>query len=288
MPLIRLIAFSRPVALLAAQAKGLFERQGLSVEVELTRGSIEQIRGLLAGRWDIAHTAADNVMAYVDREGADLFVFAVADLGVGQTLVVRPDVTAYADLRGQPLGVDALDTGYAFVLRRMLENNDLAWGDYQLAAVGSTPQRLQALKEGQIAGALLSSPAEGFQVLDSAAEHFPLYPGLTAATTRRWASAHASELLGYTRALLAGARWAAEPGHQAEAVELIARDQQVDVAAARRRYELEAEARSTALPTLEQAMASLDVVRRLRQDLTGTTAGLSAYVDLSYMERALG
>src|SRR5919202_5638314 len=118
MPLIRLIAFSRPVALLAAQAKGLFEREGLSVEVELTRGSIEQIRGLLEGKWDIAHTAADNVMAYVDREGADLFVFAVVDLGVGQTLVVRPDVTSFTDLRGRPLAVDALDTGYAFVLRR--------------------------------------------------------------------------------------------------------------------------------------------------------------------------
>src|ERR687885_2174280 len=159
MPLIRLISFSKPPALVAAQANGFFERENLTVEVELTRGSIEQIRGLLEGRWDIAHTAADNVMAYDDREGADLFVFAVADLGVGQTLVVRPDVTAYADLRGQPLGVDALDTGYAFVLRRMLEHNDLAWGDYQLLPVGSTPQRLQALREGRIAGALLSSLA---------------------------------------------------------------------------------------------------------------------------------
>src|SRR5918912_654360 len=145
MPLIRLIAFSRPVALLAAQAKGLFEREGLTVEVELTRGSVEQIRGLLAGTWDIAHTAADNVMAYVDREGADLCVFGVFDLSVGQTLVVRPEVRSYADLRGQPLGVDALDTGYAFVLRRMLERNGLAWGSYELVPVGSTPQRQQAL-----------------------------------------------------------------------------------------------------------------------------------------------
>src|SRR5919206_2247357 len=103
MPLLRLIAFSRPVALLAAQAKGFFERERLSVEVELTRGSIEQIRGLLAGRWDIAHTAADNVMAYVDREGADLFVFAVADLGVGQQLVVRPEIASYADLAQKSL-----------------------------------------------------------------------------------------------------------------------------------------------------------------------------------------
>jgi ABC-type nitrate/sulfonate/bicarbonate transport system substrate-binding protein len=255
MSLVRVIAFSRPAALVAAQEQGLFEREGLSVEVDLTRGSIEQIRGLLAGRWDIAHTAADNVMAYVDREGADLFVFAVVDLGVGQTLVVRPEVTSFADLRGQALAVDALDTGYAFVLRRMLEKNNLPWGTYELVPVGSTPQRLQALQEGRVVGALLSSPAEGLRVLAPAADYFPLYPGLTAATTRRWARAHQDELVRYTRALLAGAR-AAQPG--------------------------------VPPPSLEQAMASLDVVRQLRQDLTGTTGGLETYIDLSYMERGGG
>ena len=255
MSLVRLIAFSKPAALRAAEQQAYFAREGLTVEVELTRGSVEQIRGLLEGRWDIAHTAADNVMAYRDREGADLFVFAVIDLGVGQTLVVRPEVTSFADLRGRPLAVDAIDTGYAFVLRRMLANNDLPWGCYELVPVGSTPQRLQALREGRVVGALLSSPAEGLRVLAPAADYFPLYPGLTAATTRGWARAHEGELVGYTRALLAGAR-AADPG--------------------------------AAPPSLEQAKASLDVVRQLRQDLTGTTAGLEAYVDLSYMERALG
>ena len=170
MSLVRLIAFSKPAALLAAQANGFFERENLTVEVELTRGSIEQIRGLLDGKWDIAHTAADNVMAYVDREGADLFVFAVIDLGVGQTLVVRPEVTSFADLRGQPLAVDAIDTGYAFVLRRMLEANDLPWGSYELVPVGSTPQRLQALREGRVVGALLSSPSESLRVLAPAAD----------------------------------------------------------------------------------------------------------------------
>jgi ABC-type nitrate/sulfonate/bicarbonate transport system substrate-binding protein len=251
----RLIAFSKPPALVAAEQQGYFAREDLTVEIELTRGSIEQIRGLLEGRWDVAHTAADNVMAYDDREGADLCVFAVIDLGVGQTLVVRPEVTSFADLRGQPLAVDAIDTGYAFVLRRMLEKNDLPWGTYDLVPVGSTPQRLQALREGRVVGALLSSPPEGLRVLAPAADYFPLYPGLTAAVTRRWARAHQAELVGYTRALLAGAR-AAEPG--------------------------------AAPLTLQQALASLDVVRQLRQDLTGTTAGLESYVDLSYMERALG
>lgn len=250
---IKLITFSRSPALLAAEEHGLFAREGLTVETDITRGSVEQIRGLLAGTWDIAHTAADNVMAYVDRERADLFVFGVVDLGVGQQLIVRSDVSGYAGLRGQPLAVDALDTGYAFVLRRMLERNGLAWGSYELVPVGSTPQRLAALREGRVAGALLSAPPDDatLHVLDVAATYFPLYPGLTLATTRRWANAHEAELLGYTRALLDGARAAGAP-----------------------------------VPSLEQAVASLDVVRQLRQDLTGTTASLDAYVDLTPMERA--
>jgi ABC-type nitrate/sulfonate/bicarbonate transport system substrate-binding protein len=285
---VRLITFSRPITLLAALYKGFFKQHGLTVEADLTRGSVEQIRGLLEGRWDVAHTAADNVMAYVDREGVDLFVFAVADLGVGQKLIVRPEITSYEGLRGQPLAVDALDTGYAFVLRRMLEQHGLAWGSYELVPVGSTPQRLQALRDGRVVGALLSSPPDDeFSLLGSAAESFPLYPGLTAATTRRWASAHPADLLGYTRALLAAARWAADPRNADEAVELIARDQHVDTQTARRRYQLEVESRSIALPTLDQILAGLDVVRRLRQALTGSTTGLEAYVDLSYMERAL-
>jgi ABC-type nitrate/sulfonate/bicarbonate transport system substrate-binding protein len=237
------------VALLAAEDQGYFAREGLAVESHLTRGSVEQIRGLLAGDFDVAHTAADNVMAYVDREGADLFVFAVVDLGVGQTLVVRPEIASFDDLRGKPLAVDALDTGYAFVLRRMLEKNGLNWGSYELMAVGSTPQRVQALQDGRAVGALLSSPAEGLRVLAPASDYFPLYPGLTAAATRRWAKDHASELVGYTRALLAGAG---------------------------------------SVLSQERVMASLDVVRQLRQDMTGVTASLDRYVDLSYMEAAVG
>ena len=76
-----------------------------------------------------------------------------------------------------------------------------------------------------------------------------LYPGLTAVTTRRWANDHARELVGYTRALLQGAG---------------------------------------SVPCVEQVMASLEVVRQLRQDMTGVTAGLERYVDLSYMQEVPG
>ena len=292
MATLRLITFSRPVALLAAEQQGFFHDQGLEVACEITRGSVEQVRGLMAGRWDVAHTAADNVMAYVDREQADLFIFAVADLGLGQKLIVEPSVQGFADLRGRTLGVDALDTGYAFVLRGMLQRNGLGLDDYQLEAIGSTPERWAALREGRVAGCLLSSPSderairEGFRLLALAGEYFPVYPGLTAATTRRWAADHDADLLAYTRALLAGAAWAADPANAEKAVDLIARDQQVDAEGARRRLQVELESRSVAQPTDTQVAQGLEVVRDLRRQITGVGGPLESYFDPTYMRRA--
>lgn len=292
MTTIRLITFSRPLALLAAERNGYFAREGLEVDCEVTRGSVEQIRGLLAGKWDVAHTAADNVMAYVDRENADLFVFLVADLGLAQKLIVQPDIQSYADLRGKVLGVDALDTGYAFVLRSMLEQNGLGRQEYELVSVGGTPQRLEALRTGDIVGCLLNAPPEeealreGFRLLEPAGAYFPLYPGLTAATTRRWAAAHDDELVRYTRALLDGAAWAADTSNASAAIQMIALDQGVDADTARRRYEIEAASRTEGQPTGAQIESSLEAVRGLRRAMTGVGSNLHSYVDTSYMRRA--
>lgn len=291
---LRLVTFSRPPALLAAEAKGFFTAHGLRVTHEVTSSSTEQIRGLLGGRWDIAHTAADNVMAYVDRERADLFIFLVADLSLDQQLVVRPGIEAYADLRGRLLGVDAPDTGYAFVLCKMLALNGLERGTYELAPVGSSPRRLQALLDGSIYGCLLSPPyaaqtlERGCRLLDPASRYFPLYPGLLAAATRRWGDGHEPELLGYVRALLDAARWAADPGNAQEATRLTAWADGLDAADTQRRYEAHAASLTGGVPDLDQVASALEVVRRLRREMTGAGSALEAYFDPRYMREALG
>ncbi len=291
---LRVIAFEKPLALLAAQHRGFLAREGLEVEWEITRGSAEQMRGLLSGRWDIAQTAADNVMAFVDREGADLFIFLVPTLGLDQNLVVLPEIEAYAQLRAKAFGVDAIDTGYAFVLRKMLADAGLAAGDYELTPIGATQQRLDAMVARRVAGCLLSARLtdtvvqKGFRILDKGNRHFPLYPASgTTATTRRWARTHEAAVAGYTRAIWAGTAWAADPAHRDEVIDLIAHDQSVNFDLARRLYDLDAEYRTRANPPLGQVAASLDVVRRLRREMTGAGRDLRAYFDDRYM-RGLG
>jgi hypothetical protein len=44
--------------------KRFFEKQGIAVKITESPGSVFQIKGLLAGDFDIAMTRFDNVVAY--------------------------------------------------------------------------------------------------------------------------------------------------------------------------------------------------------------------------------
>src|SRR5262249_4276870 len=98
--------------------KGLFARQGLHVTLSPAPSSAVQIASLADGRIEIAMTAMDNVVA---REEDGVFAFLGAATGDRYSLMVAPAVKSFADLKGRTLAVDALASGYAFVLLDMLK-----------------------------------------------------------------------------------------------------------------------------------------------------------------------
>src|ERR1700761_7975226 len=56
-----------------AQDKGFFDKEGLAVKITETPGSVFQIKGLLAGDFDIAMTPFDNIVAYQEGQGETQF-----------------------------------------------------------------------------------------------------------------------------------------------------------------------------------------------------------------------
>jgi len=52
-----------------AQEKGFFASNGLDVHLIPTPGSLAQMEGLIDGKFDIAMTAIDNLIAYMEGEG---------------------------------------------------------------------------------------------------------------------------------------------------------------------------------------------------------------------------
>lgn len=209
-----------------AQAHGWFAANGIALEITPTPGSVFQLTGLIEGRFDIAITLIDNVIAYragqgeVPLVGADLFAFMAADTRVFPTLVTLPEAKRYADLRGRTLSVDALTTGYALVLAAMLEHGGLGADEYRLESVGGARERYLALADRKHAGCLLNSPfeallrARGFNVLDTAIAVLGRYQGQVAAARGGWARANRAAVVGFIRAFLRAVDWLYDPAHR--------------------------------------------------------------------------
>lgn len=242
---LRQITFGTDVATMVGRARGMFSAEDIDVDITITPNSTEQMRGLGAGAWDIASTAFDNVLAWSGREGAEIVAVAQVVERILLPVFVRPEIRDWSDLRGRRLAVDAVDTAYALVLRRVLlaHGLDLKRGDYELVPVGATEHRLESMRRGETFGAILNLPWDG-RAADAGMVRFgdhrevlPDYPGEVFAVTRPWAQHHRDKLVGFLRSWLTALRWANDPTNREEAIGLVAAELELSRGAVARQME---------------------------------------------------
>ena len=148
-------AYNLPVY--AGIETGIFARHGLALETAYTPGSVYISQALREGRFEIGHTGADDVIAAVENDGSDLFIFMGLHSGLF-VLVGAADCESVQALRGRAIGVDARASGFVFVLEKLLHRQGFAVGDYRLIEIGGWESRHRALMEGTIAATLLTEP----------------------------------------------------------------------------------------------------------------------------------
>lgn len=220
----------------AGLEKGFFSRQGVLPKVTPTPNSRFQLTGLIDGKFDIAMTAVDNIVAYregqggVDTNGSELIAVMGGDNGFLR-LVGREDIKQITDFKGKQVSVDSLTTGYAFVLLEILERSGLVLNrDYQTIAAGGVLQRFDALVERKHAGTLLVSPfeimakAKGLNQVADASSALGSYQGLVAGVRRSWAVANQVPLVGYIRGYQDSLAWLYDPKNKEEALSLFMRN----------------------------------------------------------------
>ncbi|HEY7067526.1 MAG TPA: ABC transporter substrate-binding protein [Chloroflexota bacterium] len=211
---VRFNTFNLDAATVAAQAHGYFAAQGINLQVTITPNSTDQMRGLSQGNFDVVSTAFDNVLAWSGREGATIVAVLQRGTPLNLPVYIRPEIRDWDDLRGKPLAVDAVDTAYALVLRRVLlaHGLDMDRGDYTLVPVGG--RREASLARGDTYAGILSTQEEaqaqtdGLVRITDYTEVLPDYPDGVYAVTRTWGEAHRDLVERFIRAWLAGARWA--------------------------------------------------------------------------------
>lgn len=235
MTTVELIAFpgAQNLPIFAALEQGLFEKAGITLNLTTTPNSAYQAENLASGKFNIAGTAFDNVVAYVEGQGAvkmaeapDFFAFMGATQ-IELAFITQPDIKSYADIKGKVLAMDALYTGFAFALYDMLAKNGITKADYKIDAVGATPVRWQSVKDGKHAGTMTIEPftsiarGQGFTVLDLSTKHFADYQGQAYVASRKWAAVNADAVKAFIKGYLGGLEWTLAPANRQAATELL-------------------------------------------------------------------
>ncbi len=285
------------------EEKGFFAAEGIEMKLTPTPNSVFQMQNLAAGKFDIAFSTIDNVVAYDEGQGEaplaeppDFFAFMGGQFGAVR-LVTQPDIKSIAELKGKSLAVDAATTGYAFVLRKILQQGGLAESDYELERLGGTAARAEALMQGKTAGTILTSPLEivpearGYRRLANAVDVIGPYQAVLGVARRGWAKSNETALVAFIRAYVKSLDWLADPAHRGEAVAIYRKYlPQATDASAGKAWEVLLAGSEGFQKKGKLDRAGIETVLKLRSEFgrpQKTLTDPSKYVDESYYQKAI-
>lgn len=280
--------------LFAAQAKGLFEKRKLSVEV-LPAPSSDILRGgLIKNDHQIVHGAVDNALAMAEVAKADIAVLMGGDSGWNH-IFTQAETPSIKDLRGKTVIVDAPATAYAFQVYEVLKRNGLNKGDYEVKPVGSTFRRFDAMKSDKSSGASTLNPPfsilarrAGLKDTGEVVSTIGPYQATAAWVMKPWAQANSDLLVRYIQAYIEGLRWSLDPKNKDEAIDLLVKNLKLAPDVAAESYAIAVDPKGGMAKDAAFDMEGFRNVLKLRADWTGMTPGApEKYIDLSYYKRAL-
>lgn len=209
-----------------AQAQGFWRDAGVEVDITVTGSSIEQLKALKSGGFDIGFQQVDHIVRGVE-EGADLFIFMGQSHAPELSLIVSPDISRVEDLKGRTIVVDDQRTGYSLLLKKLFAQHGLSPADMHFKNVGGSQERFDAMKNGEGSACFLNPPFDrnllelGLKSLGSSSDFFPTYPGPIAATRRAWAANHRTELLAFIQGFGRAYAWLQDGSNAAAAISLL-------------------------------------------------------------------
>ena len=286
----------------AAMEMGHFARHGLKLDISYTPGSVYLMEALKAGKFEIGHAAADDLVADVEAketgvtEASELFLFMGIFTGL-ISLVGSPRNPDINSLRGKTLAVDARRNGFVLMLEKKLRSVGFGPKDYNLVEVGGWESRYRALLEGKFAGTLLTPPytgealKAGCHLLAQADELIPVYQATCGLARRSWARENADALARYIRAYVEATRWCFDPKNRKDCLDLLMKHNGIQRSSAGDTLDALLDPKNGLHPEAELNRAGITAVLELRAEmgyLTFPVPAAKKYVDLSYYRRAVG
>ena len=209
------------LAIWMAEEAGLYEAQGLILNIVPMVGGRESAPALEAGNIQLMHIGMSSVVR-ANAAGSDLRVIGSLSNVIRQTMFLAPGVTGAEDLRGGVVGISSAGSESDSTTTLALERLGLTRDDVSTEEIGRN--RLAAVQSGAVSATMLGEPyrsealAAGLNpIVDLYADRIAwLFSGLT--VDRAYLVAHRDVILRFMRATVEGNYIAVSDEARAKAV----------------------------------------------------------------------
>ena len=186
--------------------KGLFAKYDLEVELIYVAGS-QAMQSLLSGTTQIGIQGIEPVFR-VNLHGGDTVMVLGLVTKPPFSIIVRPEIKDFRELRGKPMGITRYGSSTDLLLRLTLDK----WGlkpetDVPILQMGGVPPILAGMQSKKIFGGPLSLPTlarakqEGYRELADVADLVPDYQVAGVVTRRGFLRQNTAAVRGFIKAV---------------------------------------------------------------------------------------
>lgn len=216
------------VPYMIAQQQGFFSREHLDVQlVPLAGGTDQMVKRLDAGDVEISSSATPYFIQAVAEGRSNDIAIAAAIANPIYSLIVKPEIKSFADLKGKTLGLSlGIDT-ISISMRKLLALHGLKDGDYKVKELVGTPVRLDCLKRGDCDGVPLGQPEDlsaidqGFTRLGVSTDAVKHFEFTLLIVRPDWARQNRATVVAFLRGFAAALRYFRAPAHRDDVVKTI-------------------------------------------------------------------
>ena len=188
-----------------AKETGIFEKNGLHVDLIFFTGGSTAILALVSGDVPITQVSGPGVVNSV-LAGSDAVFVAAGITSLNYVLVGKPGVTKPEQLKGGTVAISRFGSATDSIARFALKKIGFTPGkDVTIVQVGSGPDRFNAALTGKVTAAVINPPSsfmaekKGLAVIADVAKMGLIFQHTGAVTTRRFIKEHTDTVRRYVR-----------------------------------------------------------------------------------------
>lgn len=193
--------------------QGLFRQEGIDLSVESHEGVDAVTNLLLDGTVQLAFGITEHVVLDSESGGHSEIIGGNVNR-LPFSLIARPGIRGFDDMRGKVVGVSSLEAGSSSLVMRLFEAHGLHHpADYTIRAVGPILARWEKLQTGEIDAGLQGAPLNyiaqdaGFPTLADPRSAFPDFQFTSLHVLAPWAAANRDLVVRFMRAFIRAHEW---------------------------------------------------------------------------------